>query len=175
MSRLILCIAAISLAGCASMGGWRTLRVDASDQRSFEESVALLQSELPYYRNERFTQALAAIWMANVSEATGGDVDHDGDIDGDDVTALLEFVFSLESGTPVLPITDSDDSDVSYIVEDFYRQFDGLGYAKIVGLADPRIIQQYSAYLRRRSQDFSRRIHGTRPLNPPSVVSFPSP
>ena len=176
MPRLTLYIAAISLAGCASTGGWRALRVDASDQGSFEESVALMQQELPYYRGQRFTQVLAAIWMADVTDATGGDVDRDGDVDEDDVTTLLEFPIALRSGAPVLPIENSEDSNGSRVVEDFYRQFDGLGYAEILGLADPRILEQYSRYLGIRSLESSRRAErlGSSPVPAPSIVGFPS-
>lgn len=176
MSRLTLYAAAILLTGCASTGSWSSFRVDASSQESFEESVAWLQRELPYYRSQRFTLALAAIWMADVSEATGGDVDHDGDVDDDDVRTWLEFPFALQSGAPALPIDDSEDGKGTYAAKDFYRQFDGLGYKEILSLADPRIVQRYSAYLMRRSQEQnirSERLGGqTKPYFPPPV-DFP--
>ena len=174
MSRLTLCIAAISLAGCASTSGWRALRVDGSSKEGFEESVASLQRELPYYRNQHFTQALAAIWITDVSDE-GGDLDCDGDVDEDDAGMMLDFVFALRDGAPVLPIDDSAESDGDYTARDFYRQFDGLGYEEIVGLADPSIMQRYSKYLAGRGQATAARVDRIHQSIEPYFPPPPSP
>lgn len=159
MSKLTPCLVAAALAGCGGTGGWRALRVDASSQQSFEESVATLQQELPYYRNQRFTQALAAIWMTDVSDA-GGDLDRDGDVDEDDAGMMLDFVVALSDGAPTLPIDDGEEGEGGYKAADYYRQFDGLGYDEVVGLADPRILQEYSRYLARQGQEQAQRFEG---------------
>lgn len=72
-SALVLCC--IVLAGCASTSGWRSLRIDATDQASFEASVVAFQEELPPNRGQLFALALQDIWIASsltASDDAGG-------------------------------------------------------------------------------------------------------
>lgn len=53
----------MALAGCASTGIWRDLRIDGSSESSINKSVFLIQQELPAYRRERFDMVLADLWI----------------------------------------------------------------------------------------------------------------
>ena len=59
---------AIALAGTAS-AGWRTMRVEAADLSSFEESVAAFEGELSTARHYVFMLALRDIWAQGVQRA----------------------------------------------------------------------------------------------------------
>ena len=59
---------AIALAGTAS-AGWRTMRVEAADLSSFEESVAAFEGELSTARHYVFMLALQDIWAQGLQRA----------------------------------------------------------------------------------------------------------
>ena len=64
MPKLIGLVLAVALAGTASAAGWRSLRVDASSEVAFEQSVAELTDELNAARRYVFVEALKDIWIA---------------------------------------------------------------------------------------------------------------
>jgi len=57
----LLTFVALVLAGCASSGGWRDLRVDASSQARLDESIGSFERELPYHRLQYFAIAVNEI------------------------------------------------------------------------------------------------------------------
>ena len=59
---------AIALAGTAS-AGWRTMRVEAADLSSFEESVGAFEEELSTARHYVFMLALQDIWAQGLQRA----------------------------------------------------------------------------------------------------------
>jgi hypothetical protein len=69
MSKLTIAMAAAVLAGCASTSGWRALSVDGTSESTVNESVALIQQELPAFRREHFYIALGDIWIDGRAEA----------------------------------------------------------------------------------------------------------
>ena len=50
------------LAGSASAAGWRSLRIDASTEAAFKESVAAFQDKLSPSRRNAFLRSLQDIW-----------------------------------------------------------------------------------------------------------------
>jgi hypothetical protein len=69
MSKLTLVVVTVAIAGCASTGTWRDLRIDGSSQASIESSVFLIQQELPAYRRERFDMVLSDLWITATLDA----------------------------------------------------------------------------------------------------------
>ncbi len=69
MLKLTVTVLAVALAGTASAGGWRPLRVDGSSEAAFQESVAALQAELPEVRRYVFALALQDVWVLGVKGA----------------------------------------------------------------------------------------------------------
>src|SRR5262245_3419605 len=61
MVKTIVTVLALVLAGSASAAGWRKLRIDASSETSFQESVALFQSKLSPSRRNAFLRSLQDI------------------------------------------------------------------------------------------------------------------
>ena len=68
MLKLTLTMLAIALAGTAS-AGWRSLRVEAADLATFEESVAGFEEELSSARHYVFMLALQDIWAQGLERA----------------------------------------------------------------------------------------------------------
>lgn len=60
---------AVAFAGTAS-AGWRTMRVEAADVASFEESVAAFEEELSTARHYVFMLALQDIWAQGLQRAS---------------------------------------------------------------------------------------------------------
>jgi hypothetical protein len=80
MLKLTVVVLAVALAGTANAAGWRSLRIDASSEASFDESVAALQEKLPRVRRAVFERSLQDIWVertraaaADQREYTAGD------------------------------------------------------------------------------------------------------
>lgn len=75
MAKVMFSIVFLALAGCASMGEWRELRIDSSSESAFDESISLLNAELSYSRRQMFALALVDIGRAAVqsSEQTSDD------------------------------------------------------------------------------------------------------
>jgi hypothetical protein len=69
MLRLTFAVLAIALAGSASAAGWRSLRIDASSEASFSESVAVFQEKLSPVRRYVFASALQDIWAMGTKNA----------------------------------------------------------------------------------------------------------
>ena len=63
MSKLILASLALALAGAAGAAGWRDLRVDASSETAFKQSLAAFHEELSPERRHVFESALVDIWV----------------------------------------------------------------------------------------------------------------
>ena len=63
MMKVAFAVLAVVLAGSASAAGWRSLRVDASSEGSFKESVALFQDKLSPSRRAAFNRSLVDIWL----------------------------------------------------------------------------------------------------------------
>jgi hypothetical protein len=60
----------VALAGTASAGGWRSLRIDASSEAAFEQSVAELKDKLSPGRRYVFGTTLKDIWARGSQIAT---------------------------------------------------------------------------------------------------------
>jgi hypothetical protein len=70
MLKLTVAVVAVALAGTASAAGWRSLRIDASSEASFSESVAAFQEKLSPVRRYVFASALQDIWLQGTTEAS---------------------------------------------------------------------------------------------------------
>jgi hypothetical protein len=62
-------VLAIALTGSASAAGWKDLRIDASSETAFEQSLAEFKDELSTKRRHVFGQALNDIWVKGREEA----------------------------------------------------------------------------------------------------------
>ena len=71
MLKLTIAVLAVALAGTASAGGWRSLRVDGSSEAAFGESVAALQEKLTPARRYTFERALQDILIQGTKGAEG--------------------------------------------------------------------------------------------------------
>ena len=60
---------ALALAATASAAGWRDLRVDASSEAAFQQSLAVFNEELSAERQHVFSAALMDIWIQGTTEA----------------------------------------------------------------------------------------------------------
>jgi hypothetical protein len=69
MLKLTVTVVAVALAGSASAAGWRSLRIDASSEDAFNESVAALKEKLPRVRRAVFAWALQDIWVQGTNAA----------------------------------------------------------------------------------------------------------
>jgi hypothetical protein len=69
MSKLAILVATFALTACASTSEWRTLTMDGSSEAAFEESISLLDQELPKTRNRMFALALVDIVRTGAEEA----------------------------------------------------------------------------------------------------------
>ena len=69
MLKLAIVVLAVTLAGTASAAGWRSLRVDASSEAAFEQSLALFKEKLSPGRRYVFGEALEDIWVAGSQAA----------------------------------------------------------------------------------------------------------
>jgi hypothetical protein len=69
MLKFTMVMMAIALAGTANAAGWRSLRLDASSEAAFEQSVAVLEDKLSPGRRYAFSQALKDIWIAGTQAA----------------------------------------------------------------------------------------------------------
>ena len=76
MLKLAVAVLAVALAGSACAEGWRSLRLDASDEATFKESVALFQSKLSPSREHAFNRALQDIWTEGAQEAAAEQLEY---------------------------------------------------------------------------------------------------
>jgi hypothetical protein len=69
MLKLTVGVLAFVLAGSASAAGWRSLRIDASSEDSFNESVIAFREKLPFVRRQVFERSLQDIWVEGTKAA----------------------------------------------------------------------------------------------------------
>ena len=69
MLKLTVAVLAVVLASTASAAGWRSLRLDASSEAAFDESVATFQQKLSPARRFVLGQALRDIWSEGAKAA----------------------------------------------------------------------------------------------------------
>jgi hypothetical protein len=69
MLKLTVAFLAVVLAGTASAAGWRNLRIDASSEAAFIESVAVFQDKLTPSRRIAFARSLQDIWLQGTKVA----------------------------------------------------------------------------------------------------------
>ena len=69
MLTLILASRAVAIAGAAGAAGWRDLRVDASSETAFKQSLAAFNEELSPERRHVFESALVDIWVQGTVDA----------------------------------------------------------------------------------------------------------
>jgi hypothetical protein len=62
MLKITVAVLAVVLVGSASAAGWRDLRIDASTDAAFKESVAAFQDKLSPSRRNAFLRSLQDIW-----------------------------------------------------------------------------------------------------------------
>jgi hypothetical protein len=94
--RLTAAFIAIALTGTANAGGWRSLRLDASSEASFEKSVAAFEAELPAARYRVLLQALEDIWREGTRNARASEREYTAtdflrDLDGLRYKEVVEF------------------------------------------------------------------------------------
>ena len=70
MLKLIVAGLAIVLAGAANAAGWRNLRIDASSEAAYSESVVTFQKKLSPSRRVAFARSLQDIWVHGTQRAT---------------------------------------------------------------------------------------------------------
>jgi hypothetical protein len=73
MQKLTVAVLALALAGTASAGGWRDLRIDGSSEASFAESMEAFKEKLPRERLYVFVLAMQDIWVQGVEAAKATD------------------------------------------------------------------------------------------------------
>jgi hypothetical protein len=76
MLKLTVAVLTLALAGTASAGGWRSLRIDGSSEASFAESVAAFKEKLPLSRRYAFAWALQDIWVQGIKDAEAAKRDY---------------------------------------------------------------------------------------------------
>lgn len=69
MLKLTVAVLAVVLAGTASAGGWRDLRVDASSEEAFAKSLESFKDKLSPARRYVFGEALKDIWIQGEKSA----------------------------------------------------------------------------------------------------------
>ena len=69
MLKFAVAVLAVALAGVASAAGWRDLRVDASSEAAFQQTLAAFKEELSPERQRVFQGALMDIWIQGTTEA----------------------------------------------------------------------------------------------------------
>lgn len=69
MPKLVFALFAVAFAGSASAAGWRSLRIDASSDTAFEQSLAAFKDKLSPARVQVFGQALTDIWFKGTRDA----------------------------------------------------------------------------------------------------------
>ena len=69
MLKLAVAVLTLALAGVAAADGWRSLRVNASSEAAFQQSMALFQEKLSPARRQVFSRALLDIWRQGRADA----------------------------------------------------------------------------------------------------------
>jgi hypothetical protein len=76
MLKITLAVLAVALAGTASAAGWRSMRIDASSEATFDASVSALRDKLPKVRREVLDLALIDIWVEGAQAAAAEQRDY---------------------------------------------------------------------------------------------------
>jgi hypothetical protein len=69
MLKLTFAVLAIAVGGIASAAGWRDLRIDASSEAGFDQSVEVLRDKLTKSRRHAFERALEDLWTQRTQDA----------------------------------------------------------------------------------------------------------
>ena len=69
MLKLAVAVLTLALAGVANAAGWSSLRIDASSEAAFQQSLAVFQEKLSPARRQVFGQALLDIWRQGKADA----------------------------------------------------------------------------------------------------------
>jgi len=96
MSKLVVAVLAVALAGTASAAGWKDLRVDGSSEAAFKQSLAAFYNELSPERQHVFGSALMDIWLQGTAEAKAAQreftvTDYQQQIDGLSYEEVVTF------------------------------------------------------------------------------------
>ena len=78
MLKITVAVLAVALAGTASAGGWRNLRIDGSSEAAFAESMEAFKEKLPRERRYVFVLAMQDIWVQGVEAAKATDREYTG-------------------------------------------------------------------------------------------------
>ena len=127
--KLTVPVLAVVLAGTAGAAGWRSLRVDATDETAFAESLMAFERKLSPSRRYAFTLALQETWLqgtrkANAEQRTYTTVEFLRQLHGlsyDEVVRIPDATgnaenryraeyyagYRLENGTPTAPTADA--------------------------------------------------------------------
>jgi hypothetical protein len=97
MLKVTITMLAVALAGTACSAGWRSLRVDASDEAAFEQSLAEFNGELSPARRYVFGEALNDIrrhgsQIATAEQREYTTADYHRQIDGLGYEEIVTFV-----------------------------------------------------------------------------------
>ena len=76
MLKVTVAVLAVALAGAASAGGWRNLRIDGSSEAAFTESVEVFEEKLPLPKWYALAHALNDIWVEGVAAAKAANCDY---------------------------------------------------------------------------------------------------
>jgi hypothetical protein len=100
MLKLTVVVLAFALAGSASAAGWRSLRLDATSEAAFEQSVEVFKDKLSPSRRHAFEGALQDIWTQRVpSKRQYTKEDYYAELDGlsyEQVVRILDPTGELE-------------------------------------------------------------------------------
>ena len=78
MLKITVAVLAVALAGTASAGGWRNLRIDGSSEAAFAESMEAFKEKLPRAQRYVFVLAMQDIWVQGVEAAKATDREYTG-------------------------------------------------------------------------------------------------
>ena len=78
MLKLTFAVLAFALAGTASAAGWRDLRIDASSEAAFAQSMEAFKEKLPRAQRYVFVLAMQDIWVQGVEAAKATDREYTG-------------------------------------------------------------------------------------------------
>jgi hypothetical protein len=79
MLKLTVAVLALALAGTAGADSWRKLRVDASSEAAFSQSLDLFKEKLTPDRAYAFGEALKDIWIRGATEAQAAQREYTAD------------------------------------------------------------------------------------------------
>ena len=97
MLKLTVAVLAIAVAGSAAAAGWHSLRIDASSEASFTESVAIFQEKLSPSRRMAFLWSLQDVWLEGTRRAEAEQreyttADYRRELDGLDYEEVVRLI-----------------------------------------------------------------------------------